>query len=168
MSSSNCCFLTCIQMAGQVVWYAHLFQNFPVYCDPHKGFGIVNKAEIDVFLELSCFFHDSADVGNLISGSSAFPKTSLNIWKFIVHILLNPGLENFEHYFASVWDECNCAVVWPFFGIFFSLGLEWKLTFSSPVATAEFSKFAGILSAALSQHHLSGFEIAPLEFHHLH
>ena len=74
-----------------------------VSCDPHsQGFGIVNKAEIDVFLELSCFFDDSADVGNLLSGSSAFSKSSLNIWKFTVHILLKPGLENFEHYFASV------------------------------------------------------------------
>ena len=84
-----------------------------------KGFGIVNKAEIDVFLELSSFFHDPEDVGNLISGSSAFSKTSLNIYKFMVHILLKPGLENFEHYFTSVWDECNCAVVWAFFGIAF-------------------------------------------------
>ena len=97
MSSSNCCFLTCIyvsQEAGQVVWYAHLFQNFPQFVVIHavKGFGIVNKAEIDVFLELSCFFGDPADVGNLISGSSAFSKTSLNIWKFTVHILLKPGL----------------------------------------------------------------------------
>src|SRR5574341_1241651 len=74
-----------------------------------KGFGLVNKAEIDVFLELSCFFHDPADVGNFIFGSSAFSKTSLNIWKFAVHILLKPGLENFEHYFTTVWDECNCA-----------------------------------------------------------
>ena len=73
-----------------------------VYCDPHKGFGIVNKAEIDVFLELSCFFDDPADVGNVISGSSAFSKTSLNIWKFMVHVLLKPGLENFKHYFTSV------------------------------------------------------------------
>ena len=73
-----------------------------VYCDPHKGFGIVNKAEIDVFLELSCFFHYPADVGNLISGSSAFSKTSLNIRNFMVHIPLKPGLENFEHYFTSV------------------------------------------------------------------
>ena len=82
-----------------------------VYCDTHiKGFGIVNEAEIDVFLELSCFFHDPADVGNLISGSSAFSKTSLKVWKFMVHVLLKPGLENFEHYFTSVWDECNCAV----------------------------------------------------------
>ena len=80
--------------------------------------GIVNKAEIDVFLELSCFYRDQADVGNLISGSSAFPKTSLNILN-TVHVLLKPGLENFEHYFTSIWDECNCAVVWVFFGIAF-------------------------------------------------
>ena len=117
MSSSNCCFLTCIQIsqeAGQVVWYSHLFQNFPQFIVIHtvKGFGIINKTEIDVFLELSCFFDDPANVGNLISGSSAFSKTSLNIWKFTVHVLLKPGLENFEHYFASVWNECNCAVVW--------------------------------------------------------
>src|SRR5574341_566214 len=107
MSSSNCCFLTCIQIsqeAGQVVWYSHLLKNFPQFIVIHtvKGFGIVNKAEIGVFLELSCFFHDPADVGNLISGSSAFSKTSLNIRKFMVHILLKPGLENFEHYFTSV------------------------------------------------------------------
>ena len=82
----------------------HLFQNCPQFIVIHtvKGFGIVNKAEIDVFLELSSFFHDPADVGNLISGSSAFSKTSLNIWKFTVHVLLKPGLENFEHYFTSV------------------------------------------------------------------
>ena len=85
-----------------MVWYSHLFQNFPVYCDTHKGFGIVNKAEVDVFLEFSYFFDDPADVGNLISGSSAFSKTSLNIRKFMVHVLLKPGLENFEHYFASM------------------------------------------------------------------
>ena len=92
-SSSNCCFLTCIQMsqeAGPVVWYSHLFQNFPQFIVIHtvKGFGIVNKAEVDVFLELSCFFCDPVDVGNLISGSSAFSKTSLNIWNFVVHVLL--------------------------------------------------------------------------------
>ena len=84
-----------------------------------KGFGIVNQAEIDVFLELSCFFDDPANVGNLISGSSVFSKTHLNIWKFTVHVLLKPGLENFEHYFTNVWDECNCVVVWAFFGISF-------------------------------------------------
>ena len=82
-----------------------------------KGFGTVNKAEIDAFLELSWFFDDLADVDNLISGSSAFPKTSLNIWKFTVHMSLKPGLENFNHHFTSVWDECNCAVFWAFFGI---------------------------------------------------
>ena len=100
------------QEAGQVVWYSHLFKNFPHFVVIHtvKGFDIVNKAEIDVFLELSCFFDDPTDVGNLISGSSAFSKTSLNFWKFIVHVLLKPGLENFEHYFPRVWDECNCAL----------------------------------------------------------
>ena len=77
-----------------------------------KGFGVVNEAEIDIFLELSYFFDDPVDVGNLISGSSTFSKTSLNIWKFMVHILLKAALENFEHYFTSVWDECNCVVVW--------------------------------------------------------
>ena len=84
-----------------------------------KGFGIVNKAEVDVFLELSCFFDDPVDVGNLISDSSAFSKTGLNIWKFMVHVLLKTGLDNFEHYFTSVWDECNCVVDWIFFGIAF-------------------------------------------------
>ena len=90
--------------AGQVFWYSHLFQNFPQFIVIHtvKGFGIVKKVEIDVFLELSSFFDDPVDVGNLISGSSAFPKTSLNIWKFTVHVLLKPGLENFEHYFTSM------------------------------------------------------------------
>ena len=86
-----------------MVWYAHLFQNFPQFIVIHtvEGFGIVNKAEINVFLELSCFFEDPADVGNLISGSSAFSKASLNIWKFTVHVLLKPGLENFEHYLLA-------------------------------------------------------------------
>ena len=110
MSSSNCCFLTCIQVsqeAGQVVWYSHLFQNFPQFIVIHtvKDFGIVNKAEIDVFLELSCFFDDLADVGNLISGSSVFSKISLNIWKFLVHKLLKPSLKDFEHNLASMWKS---------------------------------------------------------------
>ena len=120
-SSSNCCFLTCIQVsqeAGQVVWYSHLLQNFPQFIVIHtaKGFGIVNKAEIDVFLELSCFFNDPSDVGNLISGSSAFSKTSLNIWKFMVHVMLKPGLENFEHYFTSVISFYSISLItshWP-------------------------------------------------------
>ena len=96
-----------------MVWDAHLLQNFPQFTVIHtvKGFGIVNTAEVDVFLDLSCFFDDPADVGNLIFGSSAFSQTSLNVWKFTVHMLLKPGLENFEHYFANMSDECNCVVV---------------------------------------------------------
>ena len=136
MSSSNCCFLICIQIsqeAGQVVWYSHLFKNCPqfVVANTVKGFGIVNKAEVDVFLELFCFFHNPTDVGNLISGSSAFSKSSLNIWKFSVHILLKPHLENFEHCFASMSDECNCAVVWTFFGFSFLWG--WNENWPFPV-----------------------------------
>ena len=136
MFSSNCFFLTCIQIsqeAGQVVWYSHLFQNFPQVIVIHtvKSFGIVNKAEIDIFQELSCFSDDPKDVGNLISGSSDFSKSSLNIWKFMVHILLKPGLENFEHYFTSMWDECNCVVVWAFFGI--ALLCDWKENWHFPV-----------------------------------
>ena len=124
MSSSNCCFLTCIQVsqeAGQVVWYSHLLKNFPQFVVIYtgKGFGIVNKAEVNVFLEFSCFFDDPTDVGNLIFGSSALSKSNLTIWNFTVHVLLKPGLEDFEHYFASVCDECNCAVVGAFFGIAF-------------------------------------------------
>ena len=96
-----------------MVWYSHLLKNFPQFVVIYtaKGFGVVSKAKVDVFLELSCFFDDPADAGNLISGSSAFSKSNLNIWKFMVHVLLKPGLENFECYFASMRDECNCAVV---------------------------------------------------------
>ena len=118
--------------------FPSLSQLYTVYHDPQfimihtvKGFGTVNKAEIDVFLELSCFFHDPADVDNLISGSSSFSKTSLNIRKFTVHILLKPGLENFEHSFSSMWDECNCAVVWAFFGIAFLW--DWNENWPFPV-----------------------------------
>ena len=136
MSISNCCFLICIQVsqeAGQVVWYSHLFQNFPqfIVINTVEGFGVFSKAEIDVFLELSCFFDDPTDVGNLIYGSSAFSKSSLNIWKFTVHVLLKPGLENFELYFTSVWDECNCAVVWTFSGIAFLRG--WNENWPFPL-----------------------------------
>ena len=123
-SCSSWCFLTCIQVsqeADKVVWYSHLFQNFPQFVVIHtvKGVSIVKEAEVDIFLEFSCFFYDPPDIGNLISGSSAFSKSSLNIWKFTVLVLLKLGLENFEHYFASVWDECNCVIVWTFFGIAF-------------------------------------------------
>ena len=103
MSVSNCYFLTCIQVsqeAGQVVWYSHLLKNFLQLVVIHtiKGFGVVHKAEVGVFLEFSFFFDDPTDVGNLISGSSAFSKSSFNIWKFMSHVLLTPGLKNFEHY----------------------------------------------------------------------
>ena len=124
MFSSKCCFLTCIQIsqeASKVVWYSHLLKNFPQAVVIHivKAFGIVNETEIDAFLGLSCFFYDSVDIGNLISGSSAFSKSSLYIWEFSVLLLLKPRLENFEHYFASMWNELNCAVAWTFFGIAF-------------------------------------------------
>ena len=120
MSSSNCCFLTCIQIsqeAGKVVWYCHLFQNCLQFIVIHtvKGFGIVNKAEVDVFLELSCFFSDPTDIDDLISGSSAFSKSSLNTWNFTVHEPLKPSLENVQCYFASMWSKCNCAVIWTVF-----------------------------------------------------
>ena len=96
-----------------------------------EGFGVVNKAEVDVFLEFCCFSYDPTDVGNLISGSSAFSKTSLNIWKFTVHVLLKSGLENFENYFTSVWDEYNCAVVWAVFGVAFLW--DWNENWPFPV-----------------------------------
>ena len=135
MSSSNCCFLTCIQIsqeAGQVVWYSRLLKNFPQFVVIHtvKGFDIVYKAE--VCFSGILFFYDPAYVGNLISGSFAFSKSSLNIWKFMVHVLLKPCLENFKHYFTSVWDECNtCAVVWAFFGIAFLW--DWNENWPFPV-----------------------------------
>ena len=173
MSCSNYCFLTCIQIsqkAGQVTWYSHPFKNFPPFVVIHtvKGFGIVNKAEIDVFLELSCFFHDPVDVVSLISGSSAFSKTSL--YSLYIH-----GSYIAETWLGEFWALlCQCvrwvqlcgslSILWHLL----SLGLEWKVTFFSPLATAEFSKFAGILSAALSLHHPSEFEGAQLEFQCLH
>ena len=132
MLGSKCCFLTCIQIsqeAGKVIWYPHLLKNFPQFVVIHtvKGFDVVNKAEVDVFLELSCFFYDPIDVGNLISGSSAFSKFSLNIWKFSVHILLKPHLENV----VIMWNGCNCEVVWTFFGIAFLW--DWNEHWPFPV-----------------------------------
>ena len=173
MSGSNCCFLGCVQVSQEQVRQSgipiswRIFQFVVIHTV--KDFRIVNEAEVDVFLELSSFFYDPTDVGNLISGSSAFSQSSLYIWKFLVHILLKPTLKDSKHYFLSMWNMCNCAVGVNILWLCPSLGLEWKLTFSSPVATAEFFKFAGILNGALSvpQHHLWGFEIAQLEFHHL-
>ena len=132
MSSSNYCFLTWIQAlqeACKVIWYSHLFKNFSGFflslfffffvIHTVKDFSIVNEAEVDVLLQFSWFFYDPMNIGNLISGSSAFSKSSLDIWMVSVHILLKPSLENFEHYFANVWDEYSCAVLWTFFGITF-------------------------------------------------
>ena len=130
MSSSICWFLTCIQLSqetGKVVWYSHLFKSFPQFVVIHrvKGFSIVSEAEGDVFLEISCFFYDPTDVGNLISDSSAFSQSNLYIWKFLVHILLKPGLKDFEHDLASIWNECNCIVVCTFLALPF-FGIEMK------------------------------------------
>ena len=133
MSDSNWCFLTCIQFsqeAGKVVWWSHLLKNFPVCCDPLKGFSMVNEAKLDIFLEFPCVFYDPTDVGNLISGSSAFSKSSLYIWKFSAE-LLKPILKDFEHCFASTWNECNREVVWTFLGI--ALLWDWNENWLFPV-----------------------------------
>ena len=136
MSSPSCCFLTSIhnsQEAGKVVWYSHLFNNFPQFVVIHtvKSFSVVSEAEIDVFLEFSCFFYNPTDVGILISGSSVFSKSSLNSWKFSIHALLKPGLENFEHYFTSMWNKCNCVIILTFFGI--ALHWDWIENWPFPV-----------------------------------
>ena len=206
MSGSSCCFLNCTQISqevSQVLRYFHLFRNFPQFVVIHtvKGFGIVNKTEVDTFLEFSYFFKDPTHVANLISGSSAFSKSSLNIWKFKVHILWKPSLENFEHYVASMWFEWNCVVVWTFFGI--ALLWDWNEHWPFPVLWPLLS-FPNLLaywvqhffflillyntvlvlpdinmnvprvymsSQSWVQHFNSiilGFEIAQLEFHHLH
>ena len=140
MSCSNCCYLICIhisQKAGWVVWYSHLFKNFPQFVVIHtvKGFSIISEPEVDVFMEFSCFFYDLTDVGNLISGSSAFPKSSLNNFKFSVHLLLKPSLKDFEHYFASMWNECNYVVAWTFFDIAFlwDWSENWPFPFLWPL-----------------------------------
>ena len=159
MSSSNCWFLTYIQVtqeAGKVVWYSYLSKNFPQFVVIHtiKGFSIVSEAEVVVFLEFSCFLCDPTDVGNLISGSSVFSRSNLFIWKFSGHILLRPILKVLKAWPRQrvQWMQlCSSFnILWDFP----SLGLEWKLTFSSPVAIAKISKFAGILGAAVWQYHL--------------
>ena len=172
ISSSNPCFLTCIQISqdtDQVVWYSHLLKSFPQYVVTHtvKGFGVVNKAEVDVFLKLSHF---------------SMIQQMLAIWSLVPLPFLNPawtsGSSQFIYCWSITWRILSITLlayeIVQFYSslnilwLCLSLGLEWKLTFSSPVATAKFSKFAGILSTALSQHHLPGFEVAQLEFHHLH
>ena len=149
MSTSNCCFLTCIQIsqeASQVVWYSYLLKNFPQFSVIH----IVNKAEIGVFLELSCFFDDPTDVGNLITGSYGCSKLSLNIWKFSVHILLKPILKDFEHYLASMWNKSNCVVVWTYFGI--ALLWDWNENWPFPVLWPLLS-FANLLAYWVQHFH---------------
>ena len=136
MSCSNCCFLTCIQISqeeGNVVWYSHLFQNFPQFIVIHtvKGFGIVSEAEVDAFMEFPSFLYDPTYVTNLISGFSAFSKPSLYIWKFSVHVLLKPSLKDFEHDFTSVWNEHNCLVVLTFFGT--AILWDWNGNWPFPV-----------------------------------
>ena len=131
-----------------MVWYSHLFTNFPQFVVIHtvKGFSVVNEAKVDIFLEFSCFFVDPMDVGNLVSGSSAFSKSSLYIWKFSVHVLPKPSLQDFEHILlacemSAIVQYFEHSLALPFFGI------GMKTDISSPVATAVFSKFAGILGA---------------------
>ena len=133
---SSFCFLTSIhisQETGKEVWCPRLFKNFPQFGVIHtvKGFSLDNTEEIDDFLEFSCFLYVPKDVGNWISFSSAFSQFSLNIWKFLVHVLLKPCLENFEHVFGNMWNECNCLVLWTFFGIALLWG--WNENWPFPV-----------------------------------
>ena len=152
MSGPKCCFLTHIQISQEtdkVVWYSQLFQNIPQFVVIHtKALMSSIKQKWMFFLKLSCFFYDPTDVGNLVSGPTAFTKCSLYIWNFSVHGLLKPNLENFEHAFTSVWDDCHCVVVWTFFGIAFLLDCSdnWPFPVLLPLL---FSKCAGIWSAAL-------------------
>ena len=133
---SNCCFLTCIQIsqkAGKVVWYFHLFKNFPQFIVIHtvKDVSIVSEAEVVVFLKFSCFFYAPVAADNFISGSSAFSIYNLYTWKLLLHVLLKPFLKDFEHYLTSMWNECNCMVVWPFFDI--ALLRDWNENWPFPV-----------------------------------
>ena len=177
MSSSNYCSSTCIQIsqeAGQVVQYFPSLEEFSslLWSTQSKAFDILNKAEVDVFLELYWFFNVPTDVGNLISGSFAFSKSSLNIWKFTVHVLLKSSLKDFEHNLASMWDACNCVVVWALFGIAFLW--DWNENWPFPVLWPLLS-FPNLLTYWV-QHFNSiifgffkfGFEIAQLKFHQLY
>ena len=116
MSCSNCCFLTCVQVSqetGKIIWYSCLLKNFPYFVVIHtvKGFSVVNEAEVDIFLEFPCFLYNPMNVVNLVSGSSAFSKPSLYIWKFSIQVLLKPSLKDFEYNLTSMGTECNCPVV---------------------------------------------------------
>ena len=173
LSGSNCYFLTCTQVSqetGKVVWYPHLFKNFPQFVVIHivKGFSIVSESKVDIFLAFSYFFCNPTDVGNLISGFSAISKSSFYIWKFSVHILLKPSLEDFEHDLASMWNECSCVVVWSFFGI--ALLWNWNVNWPFPVVWPLLS-IPNLLAYWVQNFNniiLLGFEVAQLEFYHLH
>ena len=158
-SGSKCCFLACMQIsheADKVVWYSYLLQKFPQFVVIHivKPFSVGNKAEADVFLKLSCFFYDPADTGNLITGFSAFSKSSLNIWDFSVHILLKPSLEILDHYFDSMWGECNCMVIWSFFVVAFLW--DWNENWPFPVLWPLLS-FPNLLAYRMQHFHSSIF-----------
>ena len=167
---------TCRFLRRQVRWsgipiFLRIFHSL-LLSTQSKGFFIVNGAEVHVFLEFPCFLYDPMNVGNLISGSSAFSKSGLYIWRFLVHILLKPSLKDFEHNFTSIQNECDCMVLRTFFGI--ALFWDWNENWPFPVLWLLLS-FPNLLTywhicwhiAALSQHHLLGFEIAQLNFHYL-
>ena len=160
MSRSNCCFLTFIhisQEAGQV-WYSHLLKNFPQFVMIYtvKGFGVVNKAEVDIFLELSCFFSDPNGCWQFDLWFLCLFWIQLEHLKFMVHVQLKPDLENFEHYFASMWDECNCTVVWTFFGKAFLW--DWNENWPFPVLWSLVS-FPNLLAYWMQHFQASSFRI---------
>ena len=166
MSSYDCCFLICIaisQEACKVVWYSHLLRNFPQFVVIHTVKGSISEAEVDVFLEFSCFFYDTADVGSLISGSSSFSKSILYIWKFMYCWSL--ALQDFEHYLGSTWNEYNCAVVWAFFGI--SLFWDWNKNGSFPVLWPQIFLYMKCSTSMASSFNIWSSSVHS-EFHHLH
>ena len=151
MSSSNCCFLTCVQVSqetGKVVSYSYFFKNFQQFVMIHtvKGFSVVDETEIGIFLKFSCFLYNPANVGNLISSSSCFSKPSLDIWKFMIHLILKPSMQDFKHDLTSMGDEYNCLTVSTFLVLPF-LGTGMRTDLSTPVATAGSSRFADIMNA---------------------
>ena len=157
-SGSSWCFLPCIKVSqetGEVVWYSHLFKNFPQFVVVHtvKSFSVLNEAEVDFILffkKFPCFFYYPVDVGNLISASSAFSKSSLYIWKFSIHLLLKPSLKDFEHYFVSMWDDCNCPIDLTFFRIAFLW--NWNEIWLFPVLWSLLS-FPNLLAYGVQHFH---------------
>ena len=154
---------------GKVVWYSHLLKNFPQFVVIHtvKGFSLVNEAEVDVFFEFLCFFYDPIDVGNLTSGSPALSKSSLYIWKLSVHVLLKPSLKDFEYTIASIWNECNCTVVWIVFGI--AILCDWNENWPF-AALWPLLGFPNVLACWVQHFNIIiflGSGIAQMELHHL-